>query len=323
MAHSTEFITAAHIVIGLLFIYVFWGSVYERMLRFFDAAPTFYLRPFDEGLLMGLDMFRTVLLYMAVPLFLVVVGIFIISGFVSTFGPVFSTEPLKPQFQRLNPAEGFKRIFSLRNLTDFMKSLIKVVALTAAFIILIYTSINTLVRLPVCGEDCLGPVFFDVLLPIAIVGIIAFLIVGGIDLLVQRALFLREMRMTRTEMKQETKNQDGNPLIRREQRRLRNKAAADGKVWRGLQHATVVIMGDERVIGIRYKAGQTPIPVVVSLSPEGALPSPGDIRAQTQAPLVRNPNLARRLAQGHRPGERINRNVFTEVAEILVRQGQV
>jgi type III secretion protein U len=323
VAKSTEFITAAHIIVGLLFLYAFYGSVYDRIIRFFDTASTLHARPFNEALLIGLDAFRSLMLYLAVPLVLVVVSIFIVSGFISTFGPVFSAEPLKPDIKRLNPVEGFKKIFSVRNLTDFLKSLLKVVALGVAFVILVYTSIDTLVRLPNCGEACLGPAFFEIIYPIAIVCIIAFLIVGGVDLLIQRALFLREMRMTRTEMKQETKNQDGNPLVRREQRRLRNRAATDGKVFRGLQHATLVIMGEDRAIGIRYVAGQTPIPLVVSLSPEGQLPNPGDIRSQTKAPLVRNPGLATRLAQGHRPGERINRNVFKDVAEILVRQGQV
>lgn len=323
VARSTEFITAAHVIVGLGFLYAFWPRVYERVIVYLDLVATLHARPFNEALIASLGMFRDVMLFVIVPLVVIVVGIFIFSGFVSTFGPVFSAEPLKPDIKRLNPVQGFTRIFSARNFTDFLKSLIKVAAMVAAFIILIYGGIDSLTRLPGCGEQCLGPALMEFVMPIAIVTIIAFLIVGGTDLLVQRALFLREMRMTRTEMKQETKNQDGNPLIKREQRRLRNRALSDGKVWRGLQHATMVIVGEEQAIGIRYVSGQTPIPVVVSISPGGAMPTPTEIRNLTRAPIVRNQSLAGRLAKGHRAGDRITRGVFTDVAEILVRHGQV
>jgi type III secretion protein U len=147
---------------------------------------------------------------------------------------------------------------------------------------------------------------------------VAFFIIGLIDLLVQRRLFLRDMRMTRSEFKREHKDHEGDPHIRRERRKRSQQSQTRERV--GLRHAVLAVAHGKRVVGLRYRRGETPIPTVVSKARGEA-----GVRMLAEArrlgiPVVDNAALVSELEQ-HRVGDTIGKALFQPVAESLVMAG--
>jgi type III secretion protein U len=238
----------------------------------------------------------------------------------ATLGPVFSFENVKLQLDHINPIQGAKRIFSTRNLIEFVKSLAKVAVLTAAFWIVLRGFIPPLFQAPSCGESCLGPMVISTLQPLAVTAVIAFVVIGVLDMPLQRQLFLREMRMTKTEQKRELKDLEGDPLIRRERRRLRAMMAGR-QVRKGVRYAVVVIAHEDRVVGLRYDREEAPVPLIVS---KGRGPAADEMLAEARRlgiPVVEDASMVDRLIGRHAIGDRIPEDLYTAVARLLVRFG--
>ena len=146
-----------------------------------------------------------------------------------------------------------------------------------------------------------------------------FVVVGIVDLLIQRRLFLHEMRMTRTETTREYKDMEGDPHVRGELRRLRRELAAQ-PVRTGLRHAVVAVMHQDHVVGLRYVPGETPVPFVVCKG-RGAVGRRMLAEAGRLAlPIVGDAALAPALF-GHAVGHPIRRELFDPVARLLYGSG--
>ncbi|PBC01389.1 EscU/YscU/HrcU family type III secretion system export apparatus switch protein [Mesorhizobium sp. WSM3860] len=183
-------------------------------------------------------------------------------GMLGTFGPVFSFEPLKPQFDHINPAKGLQKILSLRNVIEFTKGLAKVVFLASLFVLILTAWLQPLFDAPGCGSSCLEPVVQAMLTPFGVAAALAFVVIGLIDVPIQRWLFLRDMRMTTTEYRREHKDLEGDPLIRHEQRRQRREAVMQ-PARLGVVNAVIVFVSGDRAVALRYIKGETPVPTIV------------------------------------------------------------
>lgn len=206
-----------------------------------------------------------VLMTATFPLLVVIVFVVVLGNLVILKGFLFSVDPVKPDFKRLNPVEGFKRLFGMHNIVEFLKSLFKVLALGSAFIVVYKTSLPYLFGASACGVGCIYASFKYLFVPICITAILAFFVTGLIDLLLQRWLFARDMRMSHSELKRERKDTEGSPEIRKERNRQRNAVHSSSSA-RGAHMASLMIGADNAwTVGLRYRRGETKVPVVVYL----------------------------------------------------------
>src|SRR5689334_20942964 len=145
-----------------------WPMMRDRLTQFVDVVSASTTQPFAEAwqrvVYGGFD----VLLATTVPLLVVVLAVAVVMGMAATGGPLFSFESVKLDMQHISPMSGAKRIFSSRNVIEFVKSLAKVVVLTTAFWAVLRGFIPPLFQTPSCGEACLGHMVVSTLQPLAI-----------------------------------------------------------------------------------------------------------------------------------------------------------
>ncbi|MEH2628713.1 type III secretion protein U [Bradyrhizobium sp. AZCC 1719] len=321
ISHSHDFVSAVGAVAAIAYLWAFSASIVGLWRDVLLLAVGMQNEPFQVALpqlgaaLIALC-WRTV-----VPLLTVAVAAAILANLIINRGLLFSLVPMTPDLEHINPFTGFKRIFALRNWIELAKTVVKGVLLGSTFVIVLAGTLNTLVRLPICGEGCIGFVFGSMAQLLLGIGIAFLLTTGLIDILLQRWLFLREMRMTITESKRELQDQEGNPLVRSARRRQREQQAQEPAI--GPRHATLFVRGDGVVIGLRYIRGETSVPIVVCRASGAAAQSLLDIAASARIPVVPDAALARGLRRKPRLGSAIASQQFERVARAMLAAGLV
>ncbi|HET7370621.1 MAG TPA: EscU/YscU/HrcU family type III secretion system export apparatus switch protein [Gammaproteobacteria bacterium] len=219
-----------------------------------------------------------------------------VTGNLLQTGPVLSTDPLKPDFNRLNPATGLKRIFSFRSLFELAKTLIKLGLLTAFLWIGAGYFLRHLpayaVMTPMQVPRMLGILASrGLLILMALFGLVAVL-----DLVFARREFAKKMRMSRRELKDEHKRHEGDPEIKSKRRRLQKEVLSRVKSVGRVKDADVIFTNPTHVaVALRYRPRDMLAPKVLSL---GAGFMAARIRRAAQrhaVPVVRNAPLARAL----------------------------
>lgn len=318
VSHSRDLVAGVGLATAVAYMIYLWPTIRDHLIGLVDVVSASVDRPFDEAWSRAVAIAVEVLVLVSLPLAALIFTGSVIAGMVGTLGPVLSFENAAFKFERIDPVQGAKRIFSLRNLIEFAKAVAKVVILMGAFWLIFRGLVQSLFETPACGSSCLGAMVMATLKPLAVTAAVAFVAVGFVDVLLQYRLFLRDMRMTHTERKRELKDLEGDPLIRSERRRIRRQVAT-GPVRIGLRHAVVVIGHGELAVGLRYNRGDTPVPTVVS---KGRGPTGVEMIAEARRlgiPIVDDAALVEQLMVGHAIGDRIRRQLFSSVAGILVK----
>jgi type III secretion protein U len=191
------------------------------------------------------------------------------------------------------------------------------VVVTVAFWTVLRGYIPPLFQTPSCGEGCLGQMVISTLQPLAVRAVIAFVVIGILDMPLQRHLFLKEMRMSLTEKKKEMKELEGNPQIKAERRRLQFMFAAK-KVRKGVRHAAFVVAQEDRVVGILYHREEEPVPLICSKARGQAGDEMVAEARRLGIPVAEDASLVDMLIP-QAIGDRIPPESFTDVARLLVR----
>jgi len=251
---------------------------------------------------------------MAPLLLLVVVGAVLLTFLQG--GATFSLYPLTPRLDKLNPATALKRIFSNQGLVETLKSLLKVAlaGLVAWMVLRLRTpQLLLLSEMELPGAMAtVGRVAWELCCKTAV----AMLTLGAADYLWQRFDYLRSLRMTREEMRQEVKETEGDPLVRGQQRKARERLLRDGMTHQTPQ-ATVVVTNPTHVaVALRYGAG-LPAPTVVARGQGQLAERIKAVARRYGIPIREQPPLARAIYAACPLGASIPPALYQAVAVIL------
>ena len=242
-----------------------------------------------------------------------------VAGNLIQTGPMWSPFPLKPDFNRLNPAAGLKRILSLRTLYDAAKSILKVAILGGVLYWAVAGAIPTMVTL---GQQSAWQVLHGLVTLAAAICLklaVAAMLLALIDMIYSRREFARKMRMSQRDLKDEVKHREGDPRIRSRLRGLRiemlKKAAASGRVG----DADVVIVNPTRyAVALVYKRGEMAAPIILAKGAGAVAARMRRLAATHNVMIVRNPPLARALYVRGQLDDTIPGELFEQVARVMV-----
>lgn len=140
-------------------------------------------------------------------------------------GPLFSIHPILPKMERLNPAEGLKRLFSLPHLVEAAKAVVKTLVLASALYYLLKNTLQPLVLLPFHGINNMVQMTARLFQYLFLVTMIVFLLLSPVDVMIQKRVFLYENRMSKDDVKRDHKEAEGDPLIKGRQKSLHTMIA--------------------------------------------------------------------------------------------------
>jgi len=250
-------------------------------------------------------------------LFALVIVAAVLANFLQV-GPVFSTATLKPDFTRLNPATGLRRIFSSRTVFELVKVLVKLLLFgSVAYVLLkgLFARLPQFYQMPVAAYPT--ALRHEVLRTLAVLTGTAVLVAVA-DLVFSRWDFGRRMRMSRRELRDEIKRREGDPQIRSRRRaamrEMRKRAAALGKV----KEADVIITNPTHyAVALKYRRGKAPAPELIAKGSGGMARAIRELGFRHRVYIVTSPELARALFRDVPLGGMIPVKHYDQVAAIL------
>jgi len=250
------------------------------------------------------------------PLFLAALFVSLLVNYLQV-GFVLSAESVQPKFSKIDPIQGFGRLFSIRSLVELVKNIFKIAIVGFAvyiimrgeaerFVLLVDQSVWGIL-LYICG------VSFKIILSVCLV----LIVLAALDYAYQKWEFEKELRMTKQEIKDESKQSEGDPLIKARIRRLQREAARK-RMMANVPKADVVITNPTHLaVALLYDQEKMSAPTVVAKGADFIAQNIKDIARKHHVPIVNNKPLAQVLYRKVDVDEIIPANLYRAVAEVL------
>ena len=263
-----------------------------------------------------MDGFQTILLTLAPILAAVFIMVIIIESLQTGF--LFSLEALSPKFENLNPINGFKKFFALKQYIELLKSIIKMAAVgTVLFITIreLYPLVSqSQQQTPFSLIGLVGKIIMDTVTRVAVI----YFILAIFDYFYQRYEYMKSLKMSKKEIKEEYKRLEGDPIIKQRQREAQ-RAMSQGRQMGQVPGADVVVTNPTHIaVAIQYDPDKKDaIPLVVAKGQRLIAEQIKQIADDYDIPIVENPPLARLLFKQVEIGHFVPQESFKLVAEIL------
>ncbi|WP_055668104.1 fused FliR family export protein/FlhB family type III secretion system protein [Desnuesiella massiliensis] len=257
---------------------------------------------------------KFLLTFLPIVLPLTAVGVF--ANYIQT-GFLLTSEPLKPKLSKLNPINGFKRIFSSRTAVELLKDIgiVSIVGYVAYnFVKDNYIKILNVGNLSI---NSLGSVMGDLVISIFTKITIIMIILALADYIYQRYMYNKDLKMTKQEVKEEFKQDEGDPQIKSKIKQ-KQREFATRRMMQSVPDATVVVTNPTHLaVALKYEEGRSEAPIVVAKGSDYVALKIKEIAKKNEVPVIENKPLARLLYSEVDIDSEIPVNMYQAVAEIL------
>jgi flagellar biosynthetic protein FlhB len=244
----------------------------------------------------------------------VVIGVLAQMG---QIGILYSPEVLTLKFDRLNPIAGFKRIFSKKALVEVVKGIFKFSIVLAVTYFVIAANMNTFVGFlhTEAAEALTFGKMFALKLALSIIFGLSIVAIG--DFVWEKYAYKEKLKMTKQQVKQEHKEQEGDPQIKQKIRQIQREMA-NKRMLADVPGADVIITNPTHIsIVVKYDGETMVAPEIVGKGQEHLALRIREIAKEHDIPIVENVPLARALYKTVQVGEGVPRGLYKAVAEIL------
>lgn len=324
VAKSKDLVMAATLMALFLLIKFYVSSMGQSMMEAFSEFYSTFetqIGSSSAGYPMGLAVASirnvfTDLVIISAPIFIAAIVIAIVGNALQQRWMV-TAEPMKPKFSKLSPINGFKRMFSVRQLIELLKSITMMIVIVAV----VYSTIKDKVNLLLTFYNItlyqalaeIGDIIVDLGIKISAI----FLVIGFVDLFYQKFKFRQDTMMTKQEIKDEFKNSEGDPQVKGQIRRKMQEISRR-RMMQQLPEADVVITNPTHfAVALKYEQNSGKAPVVIAKGADYLAFQIKDKAKEYNIAIVENKPLARILYHNVDIGTEIPPELYQAVAEIL------
>jgi len=252
---------------------------------------------------------------MAAPFLLAAIGASALATLLQTEF-LLNGKVLKPDFARLSLVQGLSRVFGLAALGNAAKSVVKVAVVGTAGWIIMADALPALEHAADWTAAALAAHATDLVLRVMIAMLVAQALISVADILITRIRYVRRLRMSREDLRQEAKEMDGDPLVKGRMRQIRLQRARR-RMLAQVPKATVVITNPTHyAVALAYARDSDAAPRIVAKGVDSMAARIREAAADSGVPIVANPPLARALYP-HKLDGAIPAEFFQPVAEII------
>ena len=251
----------------------------------------------------------------AVPLACIIFVVFASS--LMQHGFLISMDPITPRLDKISPLAGIKRMFSMRSVVEFIKSLIKIIIVGVVAFLAVYPDLTHIKQLPNSTINAMLNYLKDTSVHLMIGIVISMFFIALLDFMYQRWQHIKSLRMTKQEIKDEYKQSEGDPMIKQRLRALRQERARQ-RMMAAVPEADVVITNPTHfAVALKYDSKEMKAPTLVAKGQDYLAQRIRELAEEHEVPIVENPPLARALYASVDVDEEIPTAHYEAVAKVI------
>lgn len=310
---SVLILSACLLTIGLSVIFIYEEvTTYMEWLYTIDFSTAFEAKIIQKILSKAVG----TLLFCSAPVFLVSFLIGVVAN-VAQVGLLFAPEVLEIKFDKLNPVNGFKRLFSIKSVAEAIKGVFKfsvVIAITYAVLSDKVKSFAGFLQTSPEKGFLYGK---ELILESGFLIILGLFIIAVLDFAFEKFQYQKKLRQTRKQIKEETKEKEGNPEIKQRIRSIQREMATK-RMMEAVPQADVIVTNPTHIsVAIKYDATTMIAPEVVGKGADHMAFRIRELAKEHDIPMVENVKLARALYKTVKVGQGVPRDLYKAVAEVL------
>jgi flagellar biosynthetic protein FlhB len=231
--------------------------------------------------------------------------------------PGFTPEKIKPDFSKLSLPAGLKRMFGLEGLTNLVKGLLKMGVVGIAVWTQIWPQRTMLESVMTQSAYAVGGDMGQLLYKVLMAALAALAVIAAADYSLQRYRFQQRNKMSKQEIKEEFRQNEGDPQIKAKIRQIRNERAKK-RMIAAVPEATVIITNPTHyAVALKYESGKMAAPICVAKGVDALALKIREVAQAHEVPIVENPPLARALHATVEVDEAIPQEHFKAVAQVI------
>jgi flagellar biosynthesis protein FlhB len=312
-------INTALVMLVVFLVLSFSGKYYkDKMLHFMSQSFEQYTRTdltIDSVHLLFISWLKNTALIIA-PVFFAAVAAACLANFLQV-GFLLTTEPLKVNWNRLNPIQGLKRIVSLRAVVELLKSLLKIGVVGLVTFALLWFQLGHILSLTTKSLSTTLSSLASLTVKMGLYASVALLFLAIFDYLYQRFDFEKNIRMSKQDIKDEYKKTEGDPLIKSKIKQKQREMAMK-RMMQEVPKADVVITNPTHyAVALKYEDEKMEAPIVVAKGADYVALKIKQLAKEHDVVTIENRPLAQALYRQTEIGDMIPEEFFKAVAEIL------
>jgi flagellar biosynthetic protein FlhB len=293
----------------------FATSMAEQLVPFI-AAPHTMLGGLETGagVEIGINALWAIAPFLGLVMLATIIGG--VGGNVAQSGLIFTAEKLKPDWSKVNPLAGFKRIFGPDGLFQFIKTFLKLLAVGFICWLVLKSHLRELENMAAMPPALILPLARDLAIALMMSTIIFLGFAAGADFLWQKYRFAERMKMSMEELKEDYKQSEGDPHIKAKLKQIRAQRSRQ-RMMQNVPNATVIVTNPTHYsVALRYESGDA-APVCVAKGVDALALRIREVGREHNVPIVENVPLARALYAAVDIDETIPREHFEAAAKVI------
>ncbi len=269
VAKSQEIPSAVGIITACLLLAVMWEDFSLRVKVLLLETITKSNLSFESAAWTVAEFCFDVSLFICVPLLAGITVVSLASQF-AQFGVLISFEGAKPSLNKLSPKQWVNKVFSKKGLLEIAKTLMKVILLGWVLFSVVLDHIDAFLKAGLRDIYYFLEVFGETLWYVAVWTMAIFLLVAAVDYFFQKRFHIKELMMSKDEVKREYKEMEGDPHIKSQRKQL-HKEIVNSNTLNAAASATVLVTNPTHIaVALQYTEGKTPLPMITGMG-KGAI----------------------------------------------------
>jgi len=256
-------------------------------------------------------------LALAVAPFFAIMSVAGLAGHLLQSRPSFSLDKIVPDFSKVSPLAGFKRMFGAEGWMNLIKGLAKIAVVGVAIWTQLWPERGGLESILNQSTAAVASDMTHLLFKVLMASLVSLGVIAGLDYFWQRMRFMARNRMSKQEIKEEYRQNEGDPTIKAKIRQLRHERARK-RMMTAVPQATVVIMNPTHyAVALKYESGKMAAPVCVAKGVDALALRIRAVAEENDVPVVENAPLARALHAAVEIDDPVPPEHFKAVAQVI------
>ena len=291
-------------------------NIFKRLHDMVLLPMEFMSLPFSEAMAKAVPLVIDSSILLVAPVVGLVMGVAFLSILAQT-GVLFAVKAAMPKLENLDPKKWFQKVFSMKNLFELVKNLIKVGVLGSVVYILLRDYLPVLFGMPQRGIGAMWTVLGSAVSDLVLFSAGAFCVIAALDYLYQRYKYNQNHMMSKDEVKREYKESEGDPHIKSKRKQLHKEMLAQNSLDNVRKAKVLVTNPTHYAVALDYEKDRTPLPLVLAKGEGNLAQRMMEVAEQEGIPIMRNVPLARALYRDGTENAYIPQDLIGPVAEVL------